>query len=465
MSLTNRQTPLDTLLKLRSRVVVLTASLVGVLGLAQAAVAQGYGLYEQGTCQMARAGAGVAAPCDDGSAVFFNPAGLALDVRPVVSGGVTGIAPRGTFTNTGTSLVSTLNPKTYPAPTGYFALPVGSRFVIGAGIFAPYGLTTDWPTTSEGRFLGYYSSVKSLYVQPTAAVKVTSHVLVGGGLDITHTSADLRQHVDLSTQPIPGTPLTFAAIGLPAGTDFADVRLTGSANHVGAHFGILVQANQRVSFGARYLTRQTVGIDDGSLAATQIPTNLTLRFPLGPTLPAGTPIDPIIARAFAPGGPLASQAAATSLPLPDQFVAGIAYNATPRLKLLADYQYTHWAMFDVLTVTPQTGAPQVTQEQYGDTSGVRLGGEYAAHRAIVRGGFDAHGAAAPDQTVTPRLPEAPRWELAGGVGVPADGPVRIDLAYMFAHQQDRGGRSGELPNNGTYHYYANLFSAQVVIRF
>src|SRR2546430_8264250 len=39
--------------------------------------AQGFGIYEQGACSMWRAGTGVAAPCTDGSAIFFNPAGLA----------------------------------------------------------------------------------------------------------------------------------------------------------------------------------------------------------------------------------------------------------------------------------------------------------------------------------------------------------------------------------------------------
>jgi long-chain fatty acid transport protein len=451
--------------KMRKIVGVFGASLLAMLGAVSPAHAQGYGLYEQSTCQMARGGAGVAAPCDDGSAVFFNPAGLALDRRPVVSGGITGVAPRGTFTNTATSLVSTLNSKTYAAPAVYGAVPIGKRLVIGAGLFAPYGLTTDWPTTSEGRFLGYYSSVKSIYLQPTVAVKVTDALLVGGGIDITHTSADLRQRVDLAALPITGTPLTFAAIGVPGGTDFADVRLTGHANHVGAHVGVLVKAGRRLSFGARYLSGQTVSIDNGSLAATQIPTNLTLRVPLGPTLPAGTPIDLIVASVFRTGGVLSTQAASTGLPLPDQVVGGVAFDATERLKVLADYQYTHWSMFDVLTVTPEFGASEVTQEQYGNTSGIRVGAEYTGRAAVLRGGFDAHDAAAPDQTVTPRLPEAARWELAGGAGIPANGRVRVDLAYLYVHQQDRAGRSGELPNNGEYHYYANLFSAQLAIRF
>jgi long-chain fatty acid transport protein len=449
----------------RATIVVTLAACVSVLGAAARADAQGYGLYEQGTCQMGRAGAGVASPCDDGSAVFFNPAGLASAATPVVSGGLTGIAPRGTFTNTSTGLVSTLNDRTFPAPTVYVAFPLGPRFAIGGGLFAPYGLTTDWPASSEGRYLGYYSSLKSIYVQPTAAIKLSRRVFVGAGLDITHSSADLRQRVDLATQPIAGTPFTFGAIGVPVGTDFADVKLTGSATHLGGHVGVLMQASDRVSFGARYLFRQTVSIDNGVLDSTQVPTNLTLRVPLGPTLPAGTPIDPIVARAFAPGGALADQGASTSVPLPDQFVAGVAYKLTPQLLLLADYQYTHWAMFDVLTVTPQTGAPQVTQQQYGDTHGVRVGAEYAAKPLIVRAGFDAHNAAAPDQSVTPRLPEAARWELAAGVGVPAARAVRVDFSYMFVHQSDRDGRSGELPNNGVYQYHANLISAQVVIRF
>ena len=42
-----------------------------------AAVAQGFGIFEHGSCGMGRAGAGSAAPCQDGSAIFFNPAGIA----------------------------------------------------------------------------------------------------------------------------------------------------------------------------------------------------------------------------------------------------------------------------------------------------------------------------------------------------------------------------------------------------
>ena len=451
---------------------------ISILGLAFGAIAspaqaQGFGLFEQGACAMGRAGAGVAAPCNDGSSMFFNPAGLALDPKTIASAGITTIAPRGQFINATTGVMSPLNDNTYFAPSAYFATSLGTRAVVGLGVFAPYGLTTDWPVTSEGRFLGYKSSIRSLYVQPTIAARVNARVVVGAGLDITHTSLELRRRIDLSTLAITGGGgLTFGAIGVPKGTDFADVDLTGSGTHVGLHLGIIVKANDRVSVGARYLTRQRVAIDNGTIATAQIPTGLPLAVSL-PGLPAGTPLDKIVASAFTSGQPLSAQTASTSLPLPDQFVFGFAIQATGHLKVLADYQYTHWTLLDQITILSQFASPTVLVENFGDAHGLRIGAEYSLARATVRAGFDGHGPAAPDQSVTPLLPDAARHEISAGVSIPFDRRVGLDLAYMRINQSDRSGRTTDgglaaptvAVNNGTYQYNANLFGASVVIHF
>jgi long-chain fatty acid transport protein len=84
-----------------------------------------------------------------------------------------------------------------------------------------------------------------------------------------------------------------------------------------------------------------------------------------------------------------------------------------------------------------------------------------------------HNAAAPDQSVTPILPEAPRKEVAAGLGLLLGASWRVDVAYLFVSQTDRAGRSTDgglaVPttavNNGTYHYWANLFSAGVTVHF
>jgi long-chain fatty acid transport protein len=441
---------------------------------ASPAHAQGFGLFEQGACQMGRAGAGVASPCNDGSSMFFNPAGLALDPKAtVVSGGFTAIAPRGQFTDSTTHQVSALNDNTYFAPSAYFATPMGKRAVVGIGVFAPYGLTTDWPTTSEGRYIGYKSSIKSLYVQPTVSARVHERVVVGAGLDITHTSLELRRRVDLSTLAITGGGgLTFGNIGVPKGTDFADVDLNGSGTHVGAHLGVIIKAHDRLSIGARYLARQQVAITNGNLTIAQIPTNLGLAVPLGPTLPAGTPIDKIVAPAFATGGTLSSQTSSTSLPLPDQFVFGLAIKATDKLLVLADYQYTHWSMLDEITILNQFAPPTLLVEQFGDTHGLRVGAEYSLANAKVRAGYDDHGPAAPPQSVTPLLPDADRHEFAFGVSIPRGKHVDLDLAYMYINQADRSGRTSDggltptaATNNGVYEYHANLLGVSVVLRF
>lgn len=171
-----------------------------VLAASAPAAAQGFGVYEQGACMMGRAGAGVADPCQDGSGVFFNPASLSFSKMTLTVGGAL-IGPTGTFTDTsGTALngtVSTLNKKWYPVPNIYASVPFKQHFAFGVGVFAPYGLTTDWPSTSEGRFLGYKSLVQGIYIQPTLAIKFNDRVSVGGGVDITYLNVELRQRVDL----------------------------------------------------------------------------------------------------------------------------------------------------------------------------------------------------------------------------------------------------------------------------
>jgi long-chain fatty acid transport protein len=433
-----------------------------LLAFGGSAHAQGYGFYEQGACAVGRGGAGVAAPCDDGSAVFYNPAGLTLTTETVVNAGATAIAPRGHFTNATTSRVSALKDRTFLVPAGYFARPFNQRVAFGVGVFAPYGLASDWPETSEGRFLGYLSSIKSVHVQPTAAFRLTDRVSVGAGLDVARAEVELRRHLDLASVQLPGAPAgaTFAALGVPPGTDFANVVLTGSGFGIGAHFGAIVKASETVSLGARYLLRQHVGIDNGEVSTAQIPT--------------GTPLDLLVAPQFASGATLGPQSATTTLPFPDQLVIGGAIHMSSRFTLLADYQFTNWSLFDEVVIRNQFAPPTTLVEHYKDPHGIRLGADYAHARGVaIRGGFDTHTAAAPDESVTPLIPDAPRREYTAGVTVPLFRRARMDVAYLFVDQQDRRGRTTDgglvaptaAVNNGAYRYHANLLGASVVLGF
>jgi long-chain fatty acid transport protein len=454
------------------------------LGAAGAGVAsaQGFGVYEQGACMMGRGGAGVADPCPDGSGIFFNPAALSFDAKVMTFGGAI-IGPSGHFTDTSSTsmkgTVSTLNDKWYPVPNIYMSLPFAKRYAVGFGVFAPYGLTTDWPVTSQGRYLGYKSVVQAGYFQPTFAVKLNDHVSLGFGLDITSLDVELRQRVDLSTQTLP-TGATFGQLfGVAAGTDFADVQLKGDTWHYGYHIGAQFKVNDKFSVGMRYLGGQKVGVSNGTIDTTQIPavkpdgTPYTTTIPL-PGIPAGTPLDALVAPQFASGGKLSDQSATTNLPLPAQFVGGVAIKPTPKVKLFFDYQYTNWKAFATLPINGQY-LQSVIVENYNNVSGFRMGTEIGlGKKSEFRAGLNVHGPAAPDQTVTPNLPEGSREELSLGFGSKLSKAVRLDFSYMYLHQPDRAGRTnaGANPaaptaadNNGTYSFMAHLFGLSLTVRF
>jgi len=461
--------------KLRVWCSAVVAAVALALGLPASASAQGFGVYEHSACAMGRAGATVADPCGDGSSMFFNPAGIAVLGGNVASAGLTLIAPNGNFTNQFTGQVDELKDRVFPVPAGYIAIPFKDRFAAGIGVFAPYGLETEWPESASGRFLGYKSRITAIYVQPSAAVKVNDWLSVGAGFDINFVSVELRQHLDLSQQDVPGGGgITFANLGIPNRTDFANAVLEGSTTSVGYNVGILAQPLDWISVGVRFLSRQKATIDGGTLKVSQISTGLTLADQNPLMVPGGTPVDALVAPLFGAGGTLTDQGAATVLRFPEQLVLGASIELSPGLKLLVDYQYTNWRVFETLPINFERLGRVTLQEHFIETHGLRLGGEYAINpETNVRLGFLRHGGAAPAETVTPNLPEGARSEFTVGFGTRLYKSLRFDAAYQYIDQVDRRGRSTDggldFPtagvNDGLYQFDANLFGLTLIYKF
>jgi long-chain fatty acid transport protein len=454
--------------------------------LTRPASAQGFGVYEQGACVMARAGTGVASPCADGSSIFFNPANITR-TPDVISLGATLILPRGGFTNDLTGVRSDMLNKARPVPTFYlvkgFDLPGGTnRLALGLGLFAPYGLTTEWPATSEARFLGYRSDIRAIYLQPTAAIKFAERVSIGAGLDVNFAHLELRQRVDLSTQlAAPG--VTFANLGVATGTDFADADLSANETHLGFHVGVGIKVTDWLDLGARYLARQSVGFSNGSVTIAQVPTGLLVPAAL-PGIPAGTPVDQLVASQFTGAGLLTNQSASTTIRLPDQFVGGIAVRPVPGLTLLSDLQYTHWKLFDSVAITFDKLPSEVLHQDNHDVWDLRLGGEFAASpKLTLRGGWYLHNGAAADYAVVPNLPEGDRSSFSLGLGTRVGSGFHVDAAYQYINQGDRRGRTVPLvgypgctpvesscpvlvqQNNGLYQFHAHLIGATLSYEF
>jgi long-chain fatty acid transport protein len=456
--------------------------------------AQGFGIYEQGTCAMGRAGAGVAAPCSDGSAMFFNPAGLAGGSGGHVTIGTTLLDVQGGFTDDIFQQKTKLDDPLLAVPQVYISYAATPKLGIGVGVFAPYGLETNWPLSFDGRFAGYKNILQSIYIQPTLAFRPSSRLSLGAGLDIVVGKVELNQRLDLAQTPVPlaGVPAgtTFGQFGIAPGTDFADAHLEASKTTVAAHFGALFKVNDQLSFGANVLTQATFDYS-GTASFTQVPTGLVVPAAISVgtlTIPAGTPIDGLLGGPAALGGldlfnsstgVFRSQPVTTTIKNPSQLALGLAYKLPNGWTLLGDYQLTWWSQFDQLDITfPQDASGLLSRklfENYHNTSGFRFGAEWAKDaKWTFRGGYLHHAGAAPDETVTPLLPEGQRNEFTAGTTVKLGAALSADLAYQYIRQNDRRGRTREpifnqVPttelNSGLYDFHAHLFGVSLSYAF
>ena len=455
-------------------------ALVTVLMFARAGVshAQGYGVYEQGACTMGRGGTAAAKPCADASGMYFNPAGIAgLPLSGSIGGAL--IWPGTKWRNDDTQIDASFVSATYAIPNFYFVAPVAQRYALGFGVYVPYGLTTEWDDeTFEGRFLGYKTSLKAIYLQPTAAAQF-GNLKIGAGLDITHLSLNLQRKLDLSSQLLPaaaGAPpgTTFGSLGVPFGTDFADAVIDGSAWGVGYNLGATYDLTPQVSLGVRYLARQKITADGGTAEFTQDPTGLVLTGgnPLG--LPAGTPVDALLAPQFATGGALVTQSVSTTVRLPDQLVMGIAVTPISALTVLFDAQYTWWEVLDEIPLDFEILPNQSLVLNDNSVWTWRFGAEILLNQERdlkFRLGYIFHEAAAPDQSVIPNLPEAARNDYSVGVGGRLSKTFYVDVAYMFVDAVNRRGRTidlvpgGPITNGLYYDDNASLFSLTLTATF
>lgn len=432
--------------------------------------AQGFGVYELSTCTMGRGGAVAANPCNDGSAIFFNPAGVAALSGTHFSVGLTTITPSGGFTDDVFQQKTSMSSQTFLVPNVFITHRLSDKLGVGFGFFVPYGLGTKWPTSFSGRFAGYDTQIKTYYFQPTVAYQVTPRLNVGLGVAYIHSTVALHQHLDLSQFGGPPLPagVTLGQLGIPTNTDFANADLSATGNGVAFNGGVTFKVNDKLSLGGHFLTKKTMHYS-GAAAFQQILTGLVL--PPGNAL-TGTalPLDIFLNPQFQTGGPLAGGAATTDLTLPDQWTLGLDYKFTDKWDVSADFQQVVWGWFQTLQVNfanPGT-PPLVANEYYRDTDGLRFGTQYKySSQLTLRGGYIYNSAAAPNETVTPRLPEGSRNSFIVGVGYDFTAMLHGDLTYMYLKQNDRRGRVSEAStlNTGLYTFSANLFGAGLSYTF
>jgi long-chain fatty acid transport protein len=462
---------------------VVTAIAIG--GANRSAAAQGFGLNEIGSCAVARGFANTGSPCKDASMIFWNPAAVTTLPGWNLTAGAAAIALSGKFEQDTTRRVYESDIPTAIVPHLFLNYHAArSRLAYGLGLYVPYGLTSQWTDDFPGRFQAKRASLQTIYVQPNIAFQLNPKWSIGAGPIFGHSTVELIQGVDLSAQttPVGGT---FAQLGIAAGTEFARAKLKGDATAWGGQVGIFGQPTAAWSLGVRYLTPVEFQYDEADVTFTQVSTGLVLggavpnpSNPTGaPLIPAGTRVDQVVAGQFTTAGKLVTQNASTKITHPGQVEAGIGYSGFKNWNLMVDYAWVGWSSFDVIDLRFSDSTLNKTLiEEYKSSSAIRVGAEYTVpgNAWKLRGGFVGVAAAAPDETVTPLLPEQDRNYYTLGVGIPFMNTWGLDASYAYIRTPGRRGRIVERAttsqtaaqlNSGVYGLTANIFSLTVKASF
>jgi long-chain fatty acid transport protein len=440
--------------------------------------AQGFGLNEIGSCSVARAGAGVAAPCPDASRIFWNPAAaVRLPERVSLLAGAAAIAVSGGFLQDTTGRRFEGDVPVEVPPHLFASYRLQRRFAVGFGAYVPYGLTSQWGADFPGRFQAVKASLATVYLQPNFAFDVVpGRLAIGGGPVVGISEVELTQALELSSTPTSATGPTFGQLGIAPGTEFGRATLHGADVAWGFNVGAHLQLTNTLALGARYLSEITFDFKGATSEFAPTPTGLIVGGTVSAPFVAGTPVDAILASQFTTGA-LTTRGVKTNIPHPAQAQIGLGFTGLPNTSVNLDYVWIGWSAFEELPVDFQpNGSPvappdRVLYEDYEDSWALRGSVDHTFGNGwTARLGASTVKSPAPDVTVTPLLPDMDRQNFAAGVSIPFGGRYALDASYLRVETEGRRGRILERTdraqtaaqlNGGWYELNANILSVSL----
>lgn len=423
---------------LRLTVVILMACL-----LSASAFGAGFSIFEQGAKASGMAGAFVAT-ADDPSAVFYNPAGIANQRQLSILAGGTLINFSNEFTGDPNSPLTSgvegkYNRHTFVPPNMYAVVPIGNNLSVGVGVFAAFGLRTDWADPFPGRFISKDADLKTTSVNPVIAWRSSNEkIAIGGGLEYR------RARVFLSANRLALNPFTGRV------NDVANVRLASEyGDDIGWNLGVLFKPSPMFRIGASYRSDMDIELK-GDADVQQIATG-------------NAQFDAIVASQLPPDQPIN-----TTFPFPAIAAVGVAFSPNDRWDIEFDVTHMTWERFKALTVnfetTPTAGFTR--PQNWKDSSAYRLGLNHkASDHWDVRLGAVYDENPQPVQAVSPLLPDSDRIGATFGTGLHT-GPFVLDWSVMVLHFKDRSTEGKNTEGfNGIYETDAVLWSVNLGYRF
>jgi len=404
--------------------------------------ASGFALNEQSISGMGTGFAGRSSSADDASTVFGNPAGMSRLKRQQVTGGVAAIDASTDINDASGTQSGTNKGDMVPltgVPMGYYVKPIDDQWAFGLGVYAPFGLVTDYESSFQGRNFGSKSVVKVVTFQPTVSYAFNDKVSIGFGPTINRISGSLESALNL---PFPGVPE-------------GNVKIKGDDIGYGYNIGVLVQPTDTTRVGLTYHSKVKYKLE----GHTEVNPG------------AGTPAPVLSAEKYD---------ASLDITTPESVDFSVTQQINDAWTVYAGSTWTRWSRLKDITVNNDVGAGgggfnpalfgTITEEQnWHDTWAYAIGTSYQLNKQwVLRTGLSFDQSPTNNTDRSPRIPTGDRTIFSLGAGWSPTEDLTIDVAYSYLKEEkvnvNRTNALGQA-YSAEYENSANGFGVGATYRF
>jgi long-chain fatty acid transport protein len=402
--------------------------------------ASGFALNEQDVAGMGTGFAGRSSSAENASTVYGNPAGMARLEGQQITGGVAAIDASTDIKDASGRSVGSNKGDMVPftgVPFGFYTNKLNDQWAIGFGVYAPFGLVTDYEKGYQGRSFGSYSKVSVITLQPTVSYAFNDRVSIGFGPTINKIAGKLES--DLSINPAaPDTNIT----------------IKGDDTAVGFNVGVLVQATDTTRVGLTYHSKVKYKLEGHTEVSAPAAT--------APILGSGR------------------YDASLKIETPESYDLSVTQDMSDAWKLYAGATWTRWSRLKDITVNNDgvtTGngffAPQIVgqisePQNWHDTWAYALGTSYRVTKQVVlRTGLTFDQSPTNNKDRSPRIPTGDRTIFSLGLGYDVMPNMTVDVAYSYLKEEPvKVNKSNNFGSySAKYENSANGFGLGVTYKF
>ncbi|MHC8391069.1 OmpP1/FadL family transporter [Pseudomonas sp. MDT2-39-1] len=368
--------------------------------------ASGFAINEQSISGMGTGFAGRSSSADDASTIFGNPAGMSRLKREQVTGGAAFLDAHTDISHASSSPNSGSNDGDMvpfiAVPMGYYVKPIDDHWAFGIGMYAPFGLVTDYENNFAGRYFGSKSEVKIVTLQPTVSYAFNDKVSIGFGPTINRIDGTLESNLSI-TQAAPD----------------GKVKIKGDDTALGYNIGVLVQATDSTRVGLTYHSKVKYKLEGD----TKVNYNVLGLVGQNPSQKYDASLD---------------------LTTPESVDFSVTHQLDDQWTLYAGSTWTRWSRLKEITVDNK-GVPAILNGQFGtiteeqnwhDTWAHAIGASYQLNKQwVLRTGLSVDQAPTNNVDRSPRIPTGDRKIFSLGAGWSPTDDLTIDVAYSYLREE------------------------------